>query len=263
MDEGNLLFISGSKKDDVILLYKAFFNGAIQIREMILSYHDGLHSSSLGSHTYLESYVESLTKFLDGWTSSPFIAREISSEIEEKISQSEHEMDAMPPLPNEIVHEIFRKLDSKDLKAASVVCKIWGLFAENAKKEIAKDKWRAEQEEIIFNKEKINIVFEHIKNRLKPDSEGNGDIGKRLSYKGFTISEPTWYGVNSIMFKLNGPDYRNVSARISCNRASIDLFNYKETNFNNKYLPNLVELCEKGKNPWEFIEEEENDSYQP
>lgn len=254
--EGNFLFCKGTKNNEIILLYKAFYRGAEEVRVLKLNCDSsgGVSSTSLGSHSSLYSVPQALTKYLDGWTSSPFTPMHFLKAGEIWARKVVKELQPITGLDVEIVkHHIFPFFNSATLGKTALVSKTWAALSYEEKPAQVEREQLAEKKAILRSQEMIKDIYKVIKG-MSPAPEGEGKPYNRLQYEGFTISEPMWYGSIQIICKLSTPTYSKY-IKVREGAADIDVLQ-EGGSLNSNDLNKLHELCTHSTKDSQYEEED-------
>lgn len=197
-DKTNILFCKTKNSKEFLMCYKASFRGKEEVRTLKFSYntnHKTIESSSLGRLSTLYAAAQQLPRFLKGFADgqfnpSPSYNKAVISKIFAKQTES-----IFPSLGFTIIrNNIFSKLDMNSLFNAMQVSKNWHAFICSDIPTILQKHDAAENEKINKHNEMVRFIFNEIKDKLKPDNEGQGQLWKRLKYNDFVVSEPQWYG---------------------------------------------------------------------
>lgn len=251
-DNVNFLFCKSINNKEFLFCYKASFRGSMECRVLKLTYNVNqkkIESGSLGNFSTLYAISQQLPSFLKGFADGQFIpipAFKKSLMAELFLEQTGSIVSPLSPLSNDVVLDnIFSKIDTNSLFNAMLVSKSWYLLIKSDIPLILKRQYQAEKLKMAAHKEKVQFIFNFIKNELQPDPEGQGKKHKQLVYESFTLSQPEWYGSSKIICKIDSEEYKNgylLIAPESTRWMSV------EAPVNDDLYEKLLNVCKLGKN---------------
>lgn len=245
-DQGNFLFCKGNAENDIVIVYKAYFRGSVEVRHHGLHYNSvekKIQGSSLGNHSNLIAYQTSLETFLNGWTSVPFVAKVLPSELQQIMLNSDSiNSRAIPSISNELSCKIMSYLDIPTLNQVSRISKTCGFFAQKEIEKQLQRNFAAEQNEVQQQKDMIQFIIETVKKILTVRSEGQGKISDRIDANGFSICAPNQYG-SQILCQISTPNFDNKWVFLNSASAKIRFADHHEPFVSKDHLNGLVELC--------------------
>ena len=167
---GNFLFCKGRKQDEICLVYKAMFRGKPEIRSTVIEYQ--IEEGVLNSRGPL------VTKSMGRHTTLYSLSQGLGKFLQGWTSE------LFTPVP------LYQESDLSEHDRSVL---------EN--QYIAE--YHAEQEMVSNIKQKLLTIFNIIHEKIPPEEEGEVNPEKKLTYAGYSISEPQKYSTDEVICKIS------------------------------------------------------------